>query len=387
MENFIDLLQVIVAMLQNPGGLIPDLNPADWMQMDWGGITNTISDKWDQAGSLISGFMIDLCNNKLLTMGLRWAETATQLGRNLAAIFALIVAAGQAYKVMAAGEKFNVLAIGRPILFSFVFGMWPFLCQILLAPGAEFERWASEKYIMAAHELSIQRKARNEEATKMAKMLATQKVAAEEASESSTWIGKLGDFVQDGINMVTDLLASLQLVLTSYLFYIIETVFICIGEMVFGVCVYIVFLTKVLYITVLVMFGPITMACSILDVWKDAWAQWVGKMVAVSLYGGMAYLVMWFATNIIIATVMQDTANMSKIAAQGLSGVTAYFFSGLGTCMMCVVGYAVGGFAMSAVPEMASMAFPSQTILGAGSFIGGVQGYAKKRTPGGGAVF
>ena len=56
----------------------------------------------------------------LMDFGTKHAEKMTGVGRALGAVFAVIVAGKEAYKVMAEQKGFDVLDIMRPVLFAFV---------------------------------------------------------------------------------------------------------------------------------------------------------------------------------------------------------------------------------------------------------------------------
>ena len=160
-----------------------------------------------------------------------------------------------------------------------------------------------------------------------------------------------------------------------------ERIIVWIGETAFTVAIYIVFLIKALFITVLAMFGPIYMAASILPAWKDAWKQWVERIVTTSLYGAMAYLAMAFSLQLICYALEQDINALMAFAEDDGIGTFFQFSSGLiGTTCMHAVTYFVGCFAMLAVPEMATLAFPGHTSMAASSFISGMGGKVAKHT-------
>lgn len=355
-------------------------NFADFMQVGWlQDVTKDLSGLYNQEGSTINSFMVDLINTHLLDYGGKLSNHMLGIANALGAIFAICVAAAKAYKVMAKGDALDVLDIMRPLAFAFVLAIWPAVCNTLIMPGRYIESYMRAQYVKAAQEMDQLQLDRTELALKVFDDITKKKAAAEEAGagkERGTFdiLGHLSDAVDSAI----DWLGNIMTVGIIHISYFIEWLIVHLGKMIFAVCVYIVFLTKVLYLTVLWMFGPVYMVCSILDVWKDSWSQWVGRVVSVSMFGAMAYLVMTFSSYMICMTLQSDIHKLTQIQLHPDIGMGEYLKSGFGTTIMTFVGYMTGAIAMGTVNELASFTFPSQAMMGASGFISGMKGYAIK---------
>lgn len=372
--------------------LFQTFNPADFMLVDlgdiidagWDWLTNTtgLADAYNNTGSAINQFMIDLCNRDLINYGREMSNKLIGTARALGAIFAICVAAGRAYKVMAEGDRFNVLSVMRPLIFAFVLSFWPAVCNTLLMPGQYVENYMRGQYIEVAKEMDRLREQRNDKAYQVSDHIYSKKVQSEEVQNNQDMniLEKTWDGIKQTVNSTLNYIKNIGSNFVIYIYNIAEHIIQGIGEIVFSVCVYVVFLLKALYLTVLMMFGPIYMVCSILDVWKDSWSQWVGRMISVSMYGAMAYLVMTFSCTLICLTINADIAKLNQIMTNPQIGMFAYLKSGFGTCIMSFVGYLVGAIAMGTVHELASFTFPGGPMMGASSFIGGMKGYATKYT-------
>lgn len=356
---------------------VPDLlhfAQVGWWEDFWGGVGNKVG--WSEAGQAIDSYMVDLFNVHLLDYGVRMSEKLTGAARALGAILAIIVAAGQAYKVMAEGERFHVLSIMRPLIFAFVLACWPSICSTLLAPGRIVESYMKTNYIESAKVMENLRKDRMEASYKWSDKISGKKAAADNLKGMGITEVVNGEFWSNTVDMMKGLLQSSLL----WLLNVIEGIIITLGELLFACGVYIVFMLKVLYLTVLMMFGPIFVVCSILDVWKSSWSEWLGRMIHVSMYGAMAYLVMTFACTMICMTLRADIARLGALDVDPNAGFMQYLRSGFGTTVLTFVGYMVGCFAMTAVPELASMTFPGHMLHGGSNFISGMSNYGKKVT-------
>ena len=372
--------------------LFQTFNPADFIQVGlgdfidkgWDWLTNTtgLADAYNNTGAAINQFMIDLCNRDLINYGKKMSNNLIGTARALGAIFAICVAAGRAYKVMAEGDRFNILSVMRPLIFAFILSFWPAVCNTLLMPGQYVENYMRGQYIEVAKEMDRLREQRKEKAYKVNEYILSKWQAGKDLDDNkdADFVEKAIEFFKDGLSTIGNYFTYAVTALEIWILNIVEHIIQGIGEMVFAVCVYIVFLLKALYLTVLMMFGPIYMVCSILDVWKDSWSQWVGRMVSVSMYGAMAYLVMTFACTLISLTIEADIIKLSEIMKKPELGMMGYMKSGFGTTIMTFVGYLVGAIAMGTVHELASFTFPGGPMMGASSFIGGMKGYATKYT-------
>ena len=329
----------------------------------------------------INDHMIELANY-LETFANSNMTVLISAASGLGAIFALIVAAIQAYKMMTLNGKFEILTIARPILFAFILSQWTGVVSIVCTPGNLIEDWFQQKFEQEKTRVVELREERKEAADNVAEARREKRAAVAEAeraaegSEDKSFMSQIGDYISDGFEAITDNITGWLAAKEAYFANLIESAIVWIGELFWQCHVYFIFLLKAIYTTVLVMFGPIYIVCSILPAWKDTWTQWVGKMVSVSLYGAMAYLVMILSMQLMKYGIQVDTATLTAIS-EGESGIWNYWSSGLGTTIQTIIGMVVGAWALRTVPEIASWAIPSNLIQGANSFI---QGTSAKMT-------
>lgn len=300
----------------------------------------------------------------------------------LGAVFALIVAAIQAYKMMTLNGKFEILTIARPILFAFILSQWPAVVSIVCTPGNLIEDWFQQKFEQEKVRVVELRSERQEAAWNVMKTTREKAAAVNEqqkaaqAGEDKNLFTQAIDYITNGFDEMVEVATGGFAVIESYFSTLLENFIVWIGELFWQCHVYFIFLLKAIYTTVLVMFGPIYIACSILPAWKDTWTQWVGKMVSVSLYGAMAYLVMILAMQLMKYGIQVDTAVLTKIDS-GEAGIVNYFGSLMGTRIQTLIGMIVGAWALRTVPEIASWAVPSSAIQSANHFM---QGTSSKMT-------
>lgn len=299
------------------------------------------------------------------------------IAASLGAVFALIVAGIQAYKVMSLQQgRFDILAIARPVLFAFILANWGVVVNCVTFPGKQLENYFREKYEVEKTLVVEKREERKKAAKEVTEKLREKKAAVEaaeraaSAGEDKNFMSQAVDWVTDGFDKMGDIITGWLATAQSYFANWIESLFMWIGELFWQCSVYFIFLLKAIYMAVLILFGPVYMMFSILPAWKDTWAQWVGRAISVSLYGAMAYLVMIFSMQLMKYGIMADTDILNEIAS-GDEGLGSYMASSFGTSIQTLIGLICGTMAMKTVPEIATWAVPSQPIQASGQFLAG----------------
>lgn len=287
------------------------------------------------------------------------------IAASLGAVFALIVAGIQTYKVMSLQQgKFDILAIARPVLFAFILANWGAVVNCVTFPGSKLEKYFQGKYevekTLVVEKREERKKAAKEVTEKLREKRAAVKAAerAASAGEDKNFMSQAVDWVTDGFDKMEDIVTGWLATAESYFASWIESLFVWIGELFWQCSVYFIFLLKAIYMAVLVLFGPIYMMFSILPAWKDTWTQWVGRAVSVSLYGAMAYLVMIFSMQLMKYGIEYDIIVLNDVAS-GDEGLGSYMASSIGTSIQTLVGLVCGTMAMKTVPEIATWAVPA----------------------------
>lgn len=336
------------------------------------------------AGAMRGGTYVELefinehligLNAELESFGKEWALSTIGMARALATIFALMVAAGQAYKMMAEQKGIDVLELGRPLLIALVLSFWGSFTTMVTYPGKVLEGGFRSLYMSTVDRVESNRKLRSVSANEVSNRIRASRQAAKQQEESPDFFEEMIDVA---LEKVQEVLIDISVSWTTDILNWLQEGIIWLGEIAFQCGVYIIFLMKAIFMTVLVMFGPVQFAASILPIWKDSWSTWIGKAVSVSMYGSMAYLVMAFSMTLINYGLESDLIKLEKVVEDpGMGTVWAYFSGMLGTTVTTAITYFVGCFAFATVPEISTWIIPSTTTMAAGGFISGMSGKAK----------
>lgn len=325
-------------------------------------------------------------------------QTMLDVAAALGGVFAVIVAARVAFRSVAGGGGLDVLALMRPVAIAFLLANWYPFSYTLYHITQPIEDHLHALYQAESANVTNLRVRRKKAAYKVDCILmglaADVKTAdvikanteAEDTAENNeeNKTGELGTVLAERFDdvwypdtMATE--AQGHLVQDTYNFFTVENIITWLTEVVWEVMAMAIFLIRNIYLAVLVIFGPLWMAASVLPAWKDAWAKWIGSVITVSLWGGVAYLVMTFSLYIMDFGVSSDVTMLEK-AAEGQdvfwSAIT-YDHSNLGTLLLTAISSLAGVLALTTVPELASMCWPSDVaVRGATTFLQGAAGVA-----------
>ena len=331
----------------------------------------------------------------------------------LGSVFALFLAARIAYRTMVLDKGLDILQMFRPLAVSLVLAFWyPITWSLysLTLPFEDFFRIAYEQKNDEVNRLKDQRARLALQLSDGVRLKASEAQAAQAAVDGvmadkqgdpdgsmdtpesgyNVMVNEMGDVIFDETSFMdpsqaivtadgdtihnTDILSMTTHAST---FNFIENVILWLAEMfwMFGICT--LFLIRNLYLTVLVFFGPVWMACTLLQVWKDKWADWVSRFVSVCLYGPLCYLGMIFALYLITFALKGDISRITEALTSEanlwsyIEYVSTGSFMTIGYyCIALVVGTAVIPLAV----EFAGMVLPADVARGATSFFSGMQG-------------
>lgn len=358
-------------------------------RMLWGGTTATGDDVTGAAGLMIG--------------------VAAALG----AIFSVILAGRMAYKSMAEGKPIDVLELLRPIMIAFVLANWYAVTSSLYGIFKPIENRFRSVYVWSNERVDSLRDRRTlllevvegeiEELQVEAiisevrqrrgvveKEQEEEEIQVQDGDPNQVGIGEaytnaeFGDVMNDDVSTEPEEEKQGNFNLLDFfnvarIFHFIEDGILWVGEVIWAVALYTIFLIKYLFTYVLIMFGPVYFACSILKNWGDAWSQWLGNYVVVGMYGTAAYLALIFGLMVIEASTNADI-NAIEYAMLDDDRFLSYIknassMESLADLALYVVAVCVAAVTLGLSFEIAGHAFPGNVGKAAGQFFQGVQKY------------
>ncbi len=281
----------------------------------------------------------------------------------LAAVFMLIFFAIKSYEMMAGDKKMEVMPLLRPSGLVMIIVWWGTFVRVLAYPtdivAARTEQLFADEQI-AVNNLRMQRaKLMVDMHDQLLMIQAETEIAAKEAD---TWYEKAWESVKSGVkegftavwNPIVQMRNRLQVGLQLLLSTLLETLALWFLR---G-CVYLLFILQTIFSTILIILGPFAVAASILPAFRDSFSTWIARFVAVNLYSGIGFLVMYVASLFhqyaLEAEITRYQALLSTAGGDVAERLVWMASSGLLTYGMVIVTFLVGGITMLTVPSIST---------------------------------
>lgn len=291
----------------------------------------------------------------------------------LAAIFMLIFFAIKSYEMMTGDKKLEIMPLLRPFGLVMVIVWWGAFIRVLAYPtdvvAARTESLFADEQI-AVNNLRMQR------AKLMVdlhdQLLTIQSETELAAKEADTWYEKAWESVKSGVkegfttvwNQVVQMRNRFQVGLKLLVSTLLETLALWFLRS----CVYLLFILQTIFSTILIILGPFAVAASILPAFRDSFSTWIARFVAVNLYSGIGYLVLYVASLFHqYALEAEITRYQALLDSSGdVTERLAWFASsGLLTYGMVIVTFLIGGLTMLTVPSISTWIISTSGISSA----------------------
>ncbi len=219
----------------------------------------------------------------------------------LGALFAIIMAAGQAYKMMVKGEAFDVLKVLRVLGIAIVMFMWypkeegqPCILGMLAYIPNCIGSYTHDLYEIEAAQVQdkfeqlMPKISERDDSLRVS--MAEYKTSVDGMSQTEDAITMTSEY-----NAITD---SQKKGNEAWLSSAFAGVIVCLDKLVllaslmlFRIGWWGTIYCQQILLGMLTIFGPIMWAFSILPKWEGAWAKWISRYLTVHFYGAMLYFV------------------------------------------------------------------------------------------------
>ena len=307
-----------------------------------------------------------------------------------ACIFSLIMVAGMAYRMMANGERLDILKLGRPILFGLLIANWWSVTYSMYGLSTSLDNVFVPFVQTQADELERLREEREQALVGLRDEVRTagnQREVQEEfvdhleaepdADQGGDGAKELYAEIDDGRILHMQDSANYRDGIHWDNVLIIEWIeeLVCwVAEILWGAMLFFIFLGRNIGFGVLVIFGPIAFACSILPVWENEWSRWISRMVHLAFYGPVAYLAVAFSL-VVMTYGLQADIEALDAGTDGLWNTAVYYQHNGPGAWQYVIGVLLGCTLLGMVPKIAKWIVPM-----GGAFFGGVSSFVKGAT-------
>lgn len=307
----------------------------------------------------------------------------------LGAMFAIIMAAGMAYKMMVKGEPFDVLKILRVLAIAVVMFWWyphggsgaSVLGVLAYIPNC-IGSYTHDLYETEAAQVQVKFDALHEP------LKARQDSIDNYMSRAETIVKGLNttdkSAILEAVNSNQALTESERAAVKFYLQSTYTGLMIALDKLVmfFSLAIFrigwwgTIFCQQIL-LGMLTIFGPLQWAFSILPKWESAWAKWITRYLTVHFYGAMLYFVGFYVLLLFDIVLSIQAENLNAILDDG--AFSGYLQNAFMTAGYLLVASLVALKCLNLVPDLAAWMIPEgDTAFSTRNFGEGVASEAKR---------
>ena len=324
-----------------------------------------------------------------------------QMCMALAALFAIIMAAGMAYKMMVKKEPLDVMKLFKPLAVAVIMSWWyppadtgitnsgsswcvlDFLSYIPNAIGSythdlyqaealqitdKFEEVQQLIYVRDTMYTSLQAQA------DIARS-GTMDPALVESTMEQTGVDEVTEMEKDASRLWFTSLVSGATVCLDKIVMVIALIVYRIGWWATIYC-------QQILLGMLTIFGPIQWAFSLLPKWEGAWAKWMTRYLTVHFYGAMLYFVGFYVLLLFDIVLCIQVENLTAITASEQT-MAAYLLNSFFSAGYLMAASIVALKCLNLVPDLAAWMIPEgDTAFSTRNFGEGVAQQAKMSATG-----
>lgn len=324
-----------------------------------------------------------------------------QMCMALAALFAIIMAAGMAYKMMVKKEPLDVMKLFKPLAVAVIMSWWyppadtgitnsgsswcvlDFLSYIPNAIGSythdlyqaealqitdKFEEVQQLIYVRDTMYTSLQAQA------DIARS-GTMDPALVESTMEQTGVDEVTEMEKDASRLWFTSLVSGATVCLDKIVMVIALIVYRIGWWATIYC-------QQILLGMLTIFGPIQWAFSLLPKWEGAWAKWMTRYLTVHFYGAMLYFVGFYVLLLFDIVLCIQVENLTAITASEQTSA-AYLQNSFFSAGYLMAASIVALKCLNLVPDLAAWMIPEgDTAFSTRNFGEGVAQQAKMSATG-----
>lgn len=315
-----------------------------------------------------------------------------QFCMTLGALFAVIMAAGMAYKMMVKGEAFDPLKIfkvfGIAAVMFFWYGSTPggtsgagVLDMLAYVPNA-VGSWTHDMYEIEAMQVMESYNQLKKPMDEMNDSIISKSAEYESAKAQVEKNKKdvIGSVDSPAKEQEADKKVHLMDLASDYArgICLFDKIVMFLSLAIFRIGWWGTIYCQQILLGMLTIFGPITWAFSVLPKWEGAWAKWITRYLTVHFYGSMLYFVGFYVLLLfdIVINIQLDTLN--NITADKTS-LTQYMTHAMMSSGYLLVASVVSMKCLNLVPDLAAWMIPEgDTAFSTRNFGEGVAGSVKQ---------
>ena len=288
----------------------------------------------------------------------------TGVAKTIAAILTLIYFGSEAYKVMLGEKQFEIMPLLRPFGILLIIMFWGTFLSGLDAPLNQIHGAGKQMYLNKMATIDNLNKTRTALQDSIMDQVTRkqEEVRAAQANEDRGFWQRIGADLSGLWERIEGLGLWVIAQVRQFFFNVLESVV----QIVWQAMVYLMLFLRLVFRGVLGIIGPLSLALSILPIFRGAFGRWLSKYITVNLYGCITYIVLALSSAIMQYAIETDVqvlrqANVDDTALAMQTVFNTGFVNGFLPAMLMSI------FALFQVPKLADWIVEA----GAPSAVGG----------------
>lgn len=301
----------------------------------------------------------------------------TGIARTIAGILTLIYFGSEAYKIMVGDKNFEIMPLLRPFGILLLIMFWGSFLSGLDAPLNAIHNSGKQMFTNQMTRIDALNKARTAVQDSIMDNITRkqEEIRMAQSREDMSWWDRIGA----DLSAVRDRINGLGMMLIGKIRHAVFNFVESLTLMLWQAMVYLMLFLRLIFKGVLGIIGPLSLALSILPMFKGTFSRWVSKYITVNLYGCITYIMLSLASAIIQYAIRTDLQVLRQANADDAAlAMQTVYNSGLINGFLPAILMSI--FALSQVPKLADWVVESGAPAAVGGFAHKAHQAAKKTT-------
>lgn len=310
---------------------------------------------WD----LINQDTLDFFSGMQDKLATYW-ESYTADATALCATFMLLFFGLKSYKMMLGEDRLDLLPLFRPFALLLVIVYWSQFATMVAYPGKVIANKARAAYTDNITALNLKAESRRVLIdTALWRIITTSNQVKQTQVLSDNFVVRgaqeIASVVTDAAAAVTTkLFGSYALIKAEISFWagkLLEFIAACL----FQASLYLILFIQIVFSSILIIFGPFSFALSILPAFRDTYVTWIARYISVSLYSGIAYMVLNLVMAMLNYTMDQEISRLTFLEKpENTKEFMIWSAASPGLLGYYLVGLFLGAIALLTVPSIST---------------------------------
>lgn len=285
-------------------------------------------------------------------------------GQAIACVGAMLYLGYIGWGMISGDREWEILPMLKPFAIGMVIMNWTLFVDIVKAPLVTLQEAAHADFNESQQELSALRVIRFKKQQQVVDRLIEEQAKAHAEIEqqnagNKTLIEEGLDIIGDGLTSLLSPVYELYLRLQIDFQLVVSSVLETVGLWILRVCTYLIFFIQVIFSTILIIIGPISIGISVIPMFSSSFGSWVARFININLYGFMAYIVLKIGTLLQIFAFTAEIDRYSEMVNEdgtikNMDLLLTFSSGGIMSFGLVVVCFIISGIGVLCVPTLAN---------------------------------